>query len=288
MNKKSAIIKFGIIVGLIMIAYIPMFIWMWGRWFEKESYYGHGFLIPIVSLFIVYQRRGALKKIADPSTTLRTSGRETIMGLGIIVVGVLVHLACAGLKLYFVSGFTFVFVLYGAILFAFGKQMTRNLTFPIFFLLTMIPLPLVVIGNLTVRLKLFVAQAATFILNRIGFYALQQGSVIKMQSSVVLIEAPCSGLRSLISLLTLGLIFAYAMKVSYVKKTVLFLSSIPIAIVTNMIRILALCIVTELYGEKAAMGIFHDLTGYAVFGIAFFLLMGVGQMLEGRGTRDEG
>ena len=184
--------------------------------------------------------------------------------------------------MYFISGFSFVFAIYGLVLFFFGKEVTRNLIFPIFFLLAMIPLPLVLIGNLTVKLKLFAAQCATVILNKIGFPSIRDGSIIRMPHSYIAVEAPCSGLRSLIALLTLGLLFAFAMKVSYLKKGMLLLSSIPIAMVSNIIRILMLGVVNDLYGEKIAMGLFHDFTGFFVFAFAFTGLWVVGRVLEPR------
>ena len=157
--------------------------------------------------------------------------------------------------------------------------MARKLTFPILFLFVMVPLPLVIIGNLTVKLKLLAAQLATFALNRIGFPCILDGSVIRMPSSFIEVAAPCSGLRSIISLVTLGLLFAYAMKTSFLKKSILFLSSIPIAIVTNVMRITIVSIVNDLYGEKIAMGAFHDFTGYMVFVAAFLGLFGVAHMM---------
>jgi exosortase len=285
-DKTKTMIKFASCVALLLIAYIPTILWMLDRWFEKESYYGHGFLIPLVSLFIAWQRRGLLRRTWDEGRGTRDEGRRTNgwgLGVGVVAVGLLVHIVCAGLKVYFISGFSFVFVFYGLILFFFGKDMTRKLTFPIFFLFAMVPLPLVMVSNLTVQLKLFAAQCATFILNRIGFPSVRDGSTIIMPNSYIAVEAPCSGLRSLISLLTLGLIFAYAMKMSYLKKAVLFLSSVPIALGTNIMRILLLAAVNDLYGEKVAMGFIHDFSGFLVFAVAFAALLGVGRVLEGRG-----
>jgi exosortase len=143
----------------------------------------------------------------------------------------------------------------------------------------MIPLPLVLISNLTVQLKLFVAQASTLILNRIGFPSIREGSIIRMPSSYIAVEAPCSGLRSLISLITLGLLFAYAINGAYWKKMTLFLSSIPIALMTNMIRITTLAVVNDLYGKKIAMGFFHDFSGFFMFGVAFLCLYAVSRLL---------
>ena len=148
----------------------------------------------------------------------------------------------------------------------------------------MIPLPLVLIGNLTVKLKLFVAEISTFILNGIGFPSIRDGSFIRMPNSFIEVAAPCSGLRSLISLLTLGLLFSYAMKVSYVRKSVLFLSSIPIALASNVIRITLLAIINDLYGEAAATGFFHDFSGFIMFGVAFVGLFSISHVLEKRGS----
>jgi exosortase len=269
-NVKNFIL-FAASAALALTAYIPMFKWMVDRWMAAESYYGHGILIPVISLYFVWRRKHMLA--AAPKSNDMT-------GLFIVSAGLLVHLASSALRIYFLSGFSFVLVLYGLVLFFFGREFSKNLVFPIFFLFAMIPLPLVLIGTLTVKLKLAVAEAATLVLNNIGFPSARDGSVIMMPTSKILVGAPCSGLRSLISLLTLGLVFAFAMKTSVIKKGILFLSSVPIALGTNVVRVTMLAIVNDLYGEKAASGFFHDLTGFIMFGIAFIGLIGVNKLLD--------
>jgi len=276
-ERRNAVIKFAVSLTLLLVAYIPAFIWMYGRWVAPESYYSHGFFIPLIALFVIWQRRELLMK-AGLSSDMR--------GLIIVIAGLLVHVACVALNIFFVSAFTFVVVLYGLVLFIFGKDLTRNLIFPIFFLAAMVPLPLVLISNMAVKLKLLAAQCATFALNGIGFPSILDGSIIRMQNSFTIVGAPCSGLRSLIALITLGLLFAYALKVSFLKKGVLLLASIPIALVTNMMRIILLAVVNDLYGEKAATGFFHDFSGFLVFGVAFMSLLGISRCLGGE-VRDE-
>lgn len=270
-NSQKTLIKFGAAIVLTLIAYIPTIKWMYDRWMAHESYYGHGLLVPLVSLFIIWQRRGVLKKI-------KISGE--FAGLWIAGAALFVNIICAALRIYFVSGFSLIFVIMGLVLFFYGKEMMRNTMFPTLFLLAMIPLPLVVIGNLTVKLKLFAAQLSTIVLNSIGFVCIRDGSIIRMPNSFIEVAAPCSGLRSIISLLTLGLIFTYAQKTSYLKKAILFLSSIPIAIAANVLRIVIVAVVNDLYGSKVAMGAFHDFTGYMVFVFAFLGLLGVAQIME--------
>jgi exosortase len=269
--ERNRYIKEIVMGVLLLLVYLPTFVWMWQRWTASESYYGHGILIPLVSLFIIYRRRELLRW---------SKKSNELVGLIIVVCGLFVHIICALLRVYFLSGFSFVFVLYGLILFMFGKEITSKITFPIWFLLSMIPLPLVLIGNLTVRLKLFAAQCATLILNRIGFPAMLDGNIIRMAKSFIIVGAPCSGLRSLIALLTLGLIFSYTIKVSFLKKGFFFLSAMPIAIASNILRITVLAIVNDLYGQEAASGFFHDFSGFLVFAFAFVGLFIVGRILE--------
>ncbi len=258
-------------LAILFIAYIPTLRWMVDRWTAHESYYGHGILIPLVSLFIIGKRWDLIKK---------TTFRPTVWGLAIVVVCLGMHLVAALLRVYFVSGFSFVCAIMGLILFFFGKDMFKNLVFPLFFLFAMVPLPLVLISNITVKLKLFAAHISTFLLNRIGFPSMRDGSLIIMPNSYIAVEAPCSGLRSLISLLTLGLVFAFAMKASYAKKGVVLLSAFPIALTGNIMRILMLAIVNDLYGEEVAMGAFHDFMGYFIFAFAFICLYSTVHVLQ--------
>jgi len=277
-DNRKALLKFALSFALILAAYLPTLKWFYDRWTYSESYYGHGFLIPLASLFIIWQRRRILRSIKLSSD---------LTGLALVAVCMAVHLASSALRIYFISGFSMVFAIYGLVIFSFGKKIAGNLIFPIFFLLAMVPLPLVLISNLTVKLKLFVATASTFVLNHVGFPSVRDGSTIIMPNSHIVVAAPCSGLRSLIALLTLGVLFSYAIKMSYPKKIALFMSSIPIALTTNLIRITALAIVNDLYGEKVAMGFFHDFSGFAVFGLAFVMLYGVSRTFEGGGYEAE-
>ena len=269
--RKKSILMFVTSFALLLVAYIPTFMWMYHRWTAHESYYGHGFLIPLISLYIVWSRKDLLKN---------AKLSNNMAGLLLLVIGLLLHIVCAALKVYFISGFSFVLSLYGLLLFCFGKHIVRSLVFPVLFLLAMVPMPLVLIGALIVKLKLIVAQISTLILNIIGFPSVLDGSTIRMPSSYTVVAAPCSGLRSLISLLTLGLLFTFAMKISYLKKGVLLLLSIPIALGTNILRIIALAVVNDLYGEKVAMGFFHDFTGFMVFALAFTGLWVAGRVLD--------
>lgn len=269
--KKQDIIKLTTLAILTLIAYIPTLIWMYERWVEHDTYYSHGFLVPFISLFLIWLKRETLSK---------TEIKPASIGWLFFLSGMLAHLLSALVRVYFTSGFSLLVVLIGLVLLFFGKKSLRQVLFPICFLVFMIPAPLVTIANTSFRLKIFAAQVSTKILHMLGVPAIREGSIIRTIHSQMVVEDPCSGIRSLIALIALGTLMAYLSNISKTKKVILFLSSIPIAIATNIIRIVALSLASEMYGSKFAMGWFHNTMGILVFVFAFFGLSLVAKLLE--------
>ena len=269
--KKQDLIKLAILSGLILIAYIPTITWIYQRASTRDTYYSHAFLIPLISIFLVWLKRHKLGTIE-----IKPVG----FGWVLFLSGLLIHILCTAFRVSFVSGFSIIIVLTGLVLLLFGKGYLRQLMFPILFLIFMVPLPMVAIANLSFRLKIFAAQISTFVINRLGVPAIREGSVIKTMHAYIMVEDPCSGIRSLVALIALGALMAYFSNISKVRKGVLFATSIPIAISTNVIRIISLVMVGEIYGQQYASGVFHDTMGILVFVFAFAGLTLVGKILE--------
>ncbi|MFA6217013.1 MAG: exosortase/archaeosortase family protein [Candidatus Omnitrophota bacterium] len=269
--KNKDHMKLIILAVLTLVTYIPTFIWMVQRWSAADTYYSHGFLIPLISCFIVWRKREILCKLLKES-----SG----WGWLFFIVGVVIHSISALWQVSFSSGFSLILVLIGLILLFYGKDFLKHLMFPVLFLVFMIPLPMVAIANLSFRLKIFASQIATIIVNKLGILAIREGSVIKTAHSYVVVEDPCSGIRSLIALIALGVLMAYLSNVSRTKKMILFLSSIPIALCANIIRITVLALISEIYGSAVATGKVHDVMGVLVFVFAFAGLAMVRKILE--------
>lgn len=258
---------------VMLIVYFPTLVWMWDRWWVRDSYYSHGILIPFVTLFLIYQIKDELAKIRF---------KESPWGMRLIITGILLHLLAShpNVRVFFVSGFSMIFTLSGIILYLYGEELFKKIAFPLAFLVFMIPLPLVVINKLSLQLKMFAAEMATVVLNNMRIPAIRDGSIIRMRHANVIVDDVCSGLRSLISLTALGSIFAYWLKDAMWKKILLFLSTIPIAIVTNMCRVVLLASISEIWGTEYADGLVHDMTGFMVFALAFIMLYAVGKLLE--------
>lgn len=261
-----------IVLGIIyLLAYFPTLVWMWDRWFAKDSYYSHGILIPFVSIYLIWQKRNELKEIV---------GSRSRWGLVLILLGILIHLGSSIFRVYFTSGFSMLIVLVGLILHFYGWAIFREILFPICFLFFMFPLPLVIIVNISFKMKLFAAHLANIVLNKMGIESIRQGSIIQMRHAYVIVDDVCSGLRSLISLTALGSIFAYWLKGFWAKRIFLFLTTIPIAVITNVCRVVLLASVSEIWGTKVASGFIHDASGFMVFALAFIMLLAVSKLLE--------
>lgn len=267
--KKNA--QLVVVAAAFLLTYFPTLLWMWDRWFSRDSYYSHGILVPFVTGYLIWQKREELMKIAPQSSP---------WGFVLIVAGLMIHVLSSILRIYFSSGFSMLVVIVGIILHFFGKDILRKILFPVAFLFFMMPLPLVVIVNISFKMKIFAAKIAAYILNEMGLRAIREGSIIKMPHTHVIVEDVCSGLRSLISLAALGSIFAYWLNGPITKRMFLFLMTIPIAIVTNVCRVVFLASVSEIWGSQYAEGFVHDASGFMVFGLAFILLYAVGKLIE--------
>lgn len=269
--NSAARIRFAIIIALTLLIYWPTLVWMKERFLEADTYYSHGFLVPPIFLFLIWNKRELFKasKI-EPSNA----------GLLLLVPALLSHLVAYRWGINFISGFSFIFALFGLSLYIFGAQVTRRLTFPLCFLVFMVPLPQVMIIHISFKMKMFAAQAATSIINLLGIPSVRAGSIVHLPNTSLTIGDPCSGLRSLISLTALGALYAYLAKISRVRRMALFLISIPLALVANIIRIVLLLIVAFVYGSEVATGKFHDFSGFLLFALALTGLIIAGRILS--------
>ncbi|MCP4650103.1 MAG: exosortase [PVC group bacterium] len=258
------------ITALLGAIYYPAFNWMWGRWNSEDTYYSHGPLIIIACLFFIWSKRSTLSEIkTNPS----------YIGIVLIVLALVFHLGGTFINLYFISACSMIILIMGVVMLMVGLSALKEVLFPIVYLLFMIPLPMVLVSNIVLKMKLFAAELATSALNKIGLEAVRDGSIINMANSYLEVEAPCSGLRSLIALMAFGAAFAYLTNNSLWKKWLLFLSALPIAIAANVMRIVLLGWVSDVYGMKAAQGWVHDFSGFLLFAVAALGMLAMNGLL---------
>ena len=260
-----------IIWGIFLLAYVPVFVRLWDRWFSRDSYYTHGILVPFVSGYLIWQERKELEKLPYVPSP---------WGMALFLLGIAIYLFSSLFRINFSAGFSMLIIFLGLVLHLYGKKVVSKIIFPIFFLVFMIPLPSESIVTISFKMKLFAADIAAKILNQIGLLCIREGSIIKMQNTYVVVDDVCSGLRSLISLTALGSIFAYWLKGPLYKRIFLFLFTIPIAVVTNVCRVILLSCISEIWGSQYATGFTHDALGFLVFILAFMMLYFLSKLIE--------
>ena len=265
-------LRTAVISLLLLIIYSPTISWMMDRWNAHDSYYSHGFLVPLVSLYVLWIKRAKLSKMKLKPAT---------WGIWLILGGLIVHLLSALLRVYFTSAFSMIPVIAGLVIYFCGVAIFRETLFAILFLVFMMPLPLVSIVGITFKMKLFAAHWANKVINVMGIRAVLEGSVIKMRHTYVIVDDVCSGLRSLISLLALGTIIAYlSSKLTRLKKVIVFFVAGAMAIFANIVRIVFMAVTSEVWGANFTEGPLHTLSGLLVFVVAFIGLMIVVKEIE--------
>lgn len=274
MNKSffshRNLIHFGIIIACMVPLYAGVMTKLAYDWIHLPGF-SHGFLIPIISIYLVYDKR---KKLLD----LSPSGQWE--GLGLIILGILLLFFGKLATEYFTMRLSILFVLGGIILFLLGLEFYKTLLFPLVFLILMIPIPSIFMDRITFPMQLLASKVATKSLYLIGIPVLREGNVILLPNTSLEVAEACSGIRSLISLLTLSVVFAYFTQKETWKRILLVLSTFPIAIIANAARVSGTGILSYHYGANVAQGFFHGFSSWILFVVAFICLFGIGTLLS--------
>jgi len=238
---------------------------------SNDPNYSHGFLVPLIAGYFVWQKWPQLKSL---------SVRPSNSGVLVVIASLLLLIfGFAGTE-YFSMRSSLVFLLVGVALYWFGWAVLKELSLPLGFLLFMVPLPYIVYDALAFPLKLLVARFSVNVLKMIGIAVIREGNIIIFPQTVLEVADACSGLRSLMSLLALAVAYAFFSQRSNIKRLIMVFSAIPIAIITNMFRVIVTGILAQYYGAAAAEGFFHEFAGMAVFALAMLLLFLLGALLR--------
>lgn len=269
LRQATSVVVFLAAFGLL---FWPTFRWMAERFDASDSFYSHGWLVPLASAWLIWQRREALARLTPrPSST----------GLGLLIASVTVHVLATWWRVHWLSGLAMLGSVWALAWTLWGRAVLRVLRAPLLFLLFMVPLPSVLLIAASFHLKLVAASLATHILSLVGISAHQAGSMIQVPGVSVVIDDTCSGLRSLISLIALSTLWTTLLPASVARwpRWTIIASSIPIALAANMVRILVLVLLAAIYGPQAASGFIHFGSGIVVFGVALALLAWLSQWL---------
>jgi exosortase len=260
---------FGVLLISAGVLYADVIAKLIRDWATDDNY-SHGFLVPPLAAYFVWQRRRQL------AAALR---QPAWWGLGVIGVAVLMLIAgTLGAEL-FVSRASILMLIAGTVLYVLGPNHLRIAAFPIAFLALMIPLPAIIFNQIAFPLQLFASRVGEVALGAAGVPVLREGNVITLPTVTLEVAEACSGIRSLVSLLTLAIVIGQFSEPRRWIRVALAATAVPVAIAANAARVAGTGIAAHYVGASAAEGFLHTFSGWLVFVVALALLLGTHRVL---------
>jgi len=266
------VFMFLAILGALYWTILRDLVWQW--W--EDPNYSHGFVVPIVSGFVVWQRRKELAALPRQGSWL---------GLPVLVIGVVGLILGDVASELFLMRSSLILIVSGLVLFHLGSVIFRALAFPLAFLLFMVPLPAVLFYAIAFPLQKLAAWNAVAALELLGVPVLLDGNVIHLSQIRLGVTEACSGIRSLVSLLALAVASAYLMTAPHWAKALFVASVIPITIAANAGRVVTTGLVGQWIGAQYATGVYHTFSGYLIFALACAALLAVHGLIRFAGHR---
>ncbi len=262
--RQKTLWAIGATITLATYVFYPVLVHMFRTWRANPDY-SHGLLIVPLSLYFAYGKTPQLR---------RTELDGSWWGAGVLFLSVIA--VCigelGGLLTALRSGY--VLALMGLVLLLAGRRVFEILLFPMAFLFLMVPLPQSLVNIIAFPLQLIAAGWAVGSLQAFGIPALLEGNIIHLAHTQLFVAEACSGLRSLMALLTLGVVFAQFFRPGHIiQQSILVAGTIPIAIVVNAVRVSLTGVLAHNFGRETATGFIHDFQGMITFGMAFFMLL---------------
>ncbi len=254
--------QFAWFAPLLIACYTPVLYRLLNQWATDEDM-GHGFFVPAVAAYIVWQRRERF---------LSTPAVPSWWGLVPVVWGALqLYVATLGAEL-FLARTAFIISLIGVVLLLGGWQILRLAAFPLGLLFLMVPIPAIIYSQVTLPLQLFASSVAEYLLATLGVPVLREGNILELSTQRLDVVEACSGIRSLLTLTFLSLVYAYFFDKKVWMRAALLIATVPIAISANALRVTITALLTE-YKPELAEGLFHTAEGWVIFMLALTMLM---------------
>lgn len=261
-----------------LLALLTLLFWLYhsilyrlaAQWCSDLNY-SHGYFVPAFALYVVWSERAKLKSIVPAPAWAGVA--FVVLGLLLLAFGVL------GVEI-FTERVSLLVLLAGLIILFLGWQFFRAVLFPWAFLFLMIPLPNLIMQRITFPLQLLASELATFMLRAAGVAVNLQGNVINLASTSLDVIAACSGVRSLLALITLAIIYGYLLEKRIWVRVVLACSAIPVAILANGFRVFATGLLAKYWDPEKAKGLFHEIEAVFIFVISLLLLLAVHHLIN--------
>jgi exosortase len=237
-----------------------------------DQNYSHGFLIPVISAYAIWSDRGRI--FSTPTAPRILLGfSSTLIAMVMLFAGI------AGSEL-FISRISMILSIGALVVYFFGTEWLRRLAFPIGLLFFAIPVPNIVFNQIAFPMQLMASDYATRVIRLFGVPALREGNVIELAQMKLQVVEACSGIRSLMTLVALAVVYAYFTERRWPRRAALVIAVIPIAIAANAARVAGTGVMAHAWGMQAAEGFLHGFSGWLVFVVAVLLLLAFSQAMS--------
>ena len=267
-----------LLAALLVVLYHSVAVKLVTDWYELPDF-SHGFLIPFFAAFLIWDNRKKFR-----STPIAPSWAGTVL----VVLGLLaLLLGRLGADLFF-QRTSFVVLIAGIVWTLLGKPMLRKSIFVLFVILLAIPLPTIVFNQITFPLQLRASEFASDILPLFRVPVLRDGNIIQLPAMPLEVAEACSGIRSLMSLFTVAVIYGYFLEKATWRRVVLALSALPIAVTANVARIVGTGLCVQYWDPEKALGFFHEFSGWLMFLVSLSCLYLVHLAMRVAAGKEEG
>jgi exosortase len=257
------------LIAVLTWTYAPVLAALAAQWRSDENY-SHGFLVVPFAAYVAWQRRRALLA-AEPA--------PSTFGLLIVLASAIFFVAGQFGAELLLTRISLIGMLAGTVAFVWGGAHLRILAFPLLFLLFMIPLPALVMNQITMPLQFVASSVGETLIRTAGIPVLRDGNVLQLPSGSLEVVEACSGIRSLVSLIMIAVLIGYGRNTGRGAMLLGALSAVPVAIITNAARVAGTGLASSWIGPAAADGFFHTFTGLLMFGTALVILLGVSPII---------
>ena len=257
-------IKSLAIIPILAFLFFDSWSWVIGSWFTTEEY-SHGSFLPFITIFLIWQQKNELAKLKFLGSRL---------GLMLLFLGLTLYFLGRLSALDVIVQYSLIVVLLGIALALAGVQIFKLIWIPLLFLSFCIPLPMFIFQGLSAKLQLLSSQLGVYIIRLFNISVYLEGNVIDLGSYQLQVAEACSGLNYLFPLMSVAFICAYFFTAPLWQRAVVFISSIPLTIIMNSVRIGLIGVLTEHYGKSMAEGFLHDFEGWFVFMVCTAIMVG--------------
>ena len=245
------------------------------NWMSDDNF-SHGFLIPVISGFMIWKHRNKLidRKITSAS-----------WGIVIVLFAMVMHIIGGMSAEVFTMRTSMIVCICGTVIFLFGLQFFKDIMIPIMYLIFMIPIPKIIWNQISFPLQMAAAKATSSIIDLVGIANFREGNIIHLSNTSLQVVDACSGLRSLTTMLALTAAFSYLSNLKRINKCLLFSSAIPVAIFLNITRLTITAIFSQFLEPEITQGLLHDISGFVILLFGVIIIYCIKNMFERMETK---